>query len=158
MASPLQAFLPLDKETFRFSPSSPPGAHSVLSAGLPPFPTFLSTSPPTASQSTVSPSLYSPDNLAATASLSESISHLSSRSPLRLDDAMVGILEEEKRKGTPQVEHSEMDVEDELRRGPPASDTPGGDCRNVCIRHARMANGSTNLMLQKVRFLPPRPA
>ncbi|GAA6059504.1 hypothetical protein JCM10212_002247 [Sporobolomyces blumeae] len=42
-----------------------------------------------------------------------------------------------------------MDLEDELRRGPPASDTPGGDCRNVCIRHARMANGSTNLMLQK---------
>ncbi|TNY21860.1 WD40 repeat-like protein [Rhodotorula diobovata] len=43
-----------------------------------------------------------------------------------------------------------MDVEDDHhRRGPPLSDTPGGDCRNVCIRHARMANGSTNLMLQK---------
>lgn len=46
---------------------------------------------------------------------------------------------------------SRMEVEDELRRGPPTSDTPGGDCRNVCIRHARMANGATNLMLQKVR-------
>ncbi|KWU43225.1 WD40 repeat-like protein [Rhodotorula sp. JG-1b] len=42
-----------------------------------------------------------------------------------------------------------MDVEDELRRGPPTSDTPGGDCKNVCVRHARMANGATNLMLQK---------
>lgn len=48
---------------------------------------------------------------------------------------------------------SGMDVEDELRRGPPAADIPGGDCKNVCIRHARMANGSTNLMLQKVKRL-----
>ncbi|KPV77861.1 uncharacterized protein RHOBADRAFT_34063 [Rhodotorula graminis WP1] len=52
---------------------------------------------------------------------------------------------------TPDLVHqAKMDVEDDHhRRGPPLSDTPGGDCRNVCIRHARMANGSTNLMLQK---------
>ncbi|GAA5857849.1 hypothetical protein JCM8547_006003 [Rhodosporidiobolus lusitaniae] len=132
------------QEAFSFSPSSPPGAHSLLQGGLPAFPTFLSTSPPTASQSTVSPSLYSPDSLAAAASISQSIArNLGPRSPLRVDDAMNGVLEGDK--GTAQA----MDVEDELRRGPPASDTPGGDCKNVCIRHARMANGATNLMLQK---------
>lgn len=44
--------------------------------------------------------------------------------------------------------------EDVLRRGPPASDTPGGDCKSLCLRHQRMANGGTNLMLQKVRPHP----
>lgn len=44
-------------------------------------------------------------------------------------------------------------VEDALRRGPPTSDTPGGDCKNLCVRHQRMANGGTNLMLQKVGSL-----
>lgn len=46
-------------------------------------------------------------------------------------------------------------VEDALRRGPPTSDTPGGDCKNLCVRHQRMANGGTNLMLQKVRVTDP---
>lgn len=45
--------------------------------------------------------------------------------------------------------------EDVQRRGPPESDTPGGDCKSLCVRHQRMANGGTNLMLQKVRSLPP---
>lgn len=40
--------------------------------------------------------------------------------------------------------------EDVQRRGPPTSDTPGGDCKSLCVRHQRMANGGTNLMLQKV--------
>lgn len=40
--------------------------------------------------------------------------------------------------------------EDELRRGPPDSDVPGGDCKSLCIRHQRMANGAANLVLQQV--------
>ncbi|GAA5911629.1 hypothetical protein JCM6882_008058 [Rhodosporidiobolus microsporus] len=166
MTSPSSSFLPPqgDGGAFSFNPSSPPG-HSFLTAGgLPPFPAFLSSSTPSStststSQSTVSPSLYSPDSLAATASISQTISqNLGPRSPLRpplADDAMEGVLEQQDGgllgvgAGKRTVGSAEMDVEDELRRGPPLSDTPGGDCKNVCIRHARMANGATNLMLQK---------
>ncbi|GAA6018592.1 hypothetical protein JCM10207_007229 [Rhodosporidiobolus poonsookiae] len=149
MASPLPTYLAPGDGAFHFSPSSPPGQPSLLQGGLPPFPSFLSTSPP--AQSTVSPSLFSPDSLASTASISQSISqNLGPRSPLRVvDDAMEGVSLDQRNghgKGTAQVD---MDVEDELRRGPPASDIPGGDCKNVCIRHQRMANGATNLMLQK---------
>ncbi|GAA5841145.1 hypothetical protein JCM11251_003221 [Rhodosporidiobolus azoricus] len=156
MASPL---LQGDAGAFSFNPSSPPGRHaSLLEGPLPPFPAFLSSTPSSStstSQSTVSPSLYSPDSLAATASISQSISqNLGPRSPLRTplgDDAMEGVLEDAhgKRSSASVGAVGEMDVEDDLRRGPPTSDTPGGDCKNVCIRHARMANGATNLMLQK---------
>lgn len=45
--------------------------------------------------------------------------------------------------------------EDELRRGPPDSDIPGGDCKSLCIRHQRMANGAANLVLQQVCHLSP---
>ncbi|KAM0756483.1 WD40 repeat-like protein [Meredithblackwellia eburnea MCA 4105] len=49
-----------------------------------------------------------------------------------------------------------MEEEDIQRRGPPQSDTPGGDCKSLCVRHQRMANGGTNLMLQKsIENLPP---
>ena len=52
-------------------------------------------------------------------------------------------------------------AEDALRRGPPLSDTPGGDCTRLCVRHQRMANGGTNIVLQKViplycRHSPPQ--
>ncbi|SCZ90127.1 BZ3500_MvSof-1268-A1-R1_Chr9g10719 [Microbotryum saponariae] len=51
---------------------------------------------------------------------------------------------------------SMVNHEDALRRGPPAADTPGGDCKSLCLRHQRMANGGTNLMLQKsIENLPP---
>lgn len=43
-----------------------------------------------------------------------------------------------------------VEEEDRQRRGPPEADTPGGDCKSLCVRHQRMANGGTNLMLQKV--------
>ncbi|GAA5973828.1 hypothetical protein JCM11641_003179 [Rhodosporidiobolus odoratus] len=151
MASPIPSFLsPAPGEgAFHFNPSSPPGTSSLLSGGLPPFPSFLSTSP----QSTVSSALYSPDSLAATHSISQSIAHnLGPRSPFPLHDAIEAMHTDPSttHKPTPPVEAAtRMEVEDELRRGPPESDTPGGDCKNVCIRHARMANGATNLMLQK---------
>ena len=45
--------------------------------------------------------------------------------------------------------HHQQD-EDFARRHPPDSDTPGGDCKRLCVRHQRMANGTTNLALQKV--------
>ncbi|BGP16768.1 hypothetical protein JCM10213_002161 [Rhodosporidiobolus nylandii] len=150
MASPSQSFLHPGDGAFHFSPSSPPGNPSLLAGGLPTFPSFLSTSP----QSTVSPSLYSPDSLAASSSIAQSIAqNLGPRSPFPLHDAMEGVLAGgsglDQGKGVAAGEGNRMEVEDELRRGPPASDTPGGDCKNVCIRHARMANGATNLMLQK---------
>ncbi|GJN91005.1 hypothetical protein Rhopal_004019-T1 [Rhodotorula paludigena] len=143
MADP--AFLaPVDP--FHFAPQSPPGSSSSLANGLPPFPSSLA--PP---QSQISPSLYSP--LASSDSIAQSIAQsLGPRSPLhRPDEAMDGGAADPAGHKTLSGHdgHSSMDLEDELRRGPPASDTPGGDCRNVCIRHARMANGSTNLMLQK---------
>ncbi|GAA6032308.1 hypothetical protein JCM8097_008111 [Rhodosporidiobolus ruineniae] len=151
MASPTPSFLAPGDGPFHYNPSSPPHAPSFLANGLPPFPSFLTTAPsppppdaPPAAESTISPALYSPDSLAAAASISQTIAQtLAPRSPLRpSDDA--------------KDEATRMDVEDELRRGPPASDMPGGDCKNVCIRHARMANGATNLMLQKtIENLPP---
>lgn len=144
MADP--AFLaPVDP--FHFAPQSPPGSSSSHANGLPPFPSSLA--PP---QSQISPSLYSP--LASSDSIAQSIAQsLGPRSPFhRPDEAMDGGAADPAGHKTLSGHdgHSSMDLEDELRRGPPASDTPGGDCRNVCIRHARMANGSTNLMLQKV--------
>lgn len=36
------------------------------------------------------------------------------------------------------------------RRGPPDANLPGGDCKDLCVRHQRMANGGTSFMLQKV--------
>lgn len=50
-------------------------------------------------------------------------------------------------------QEQEEEQEDELRRGPPTADTPGGDCKSLCIRHQRMANGPANLVLQQVRYL-----
>ncbi|GAA5884421.1 hypothetical protein JCM3774_006397 [Rhodotorula dairenensis] len=145
---------------FSFAPRSPPPAD--LGPPPNPLPAYLTASAPHArspSQSRVSPSLASPDAAVLTASLSQLSQHLAPKSPLpgaggvpgaAHDDAMQGII----LRNSPDPEHDHdqqtgMDVEDELRRGPPTSDTPGGDCKNVCVRHARMANGATNLMLQK---------
>ena len=130
-------------DPFHFAPQSPPPSSS-LANGQPPFPT--------------------------SASIAQSIAdNLGPKSPLRVvDDAMEGVSAHSAAapgaalKASPSasttpdlVQQAKMDVEDDHhRRGPPLSDTPGGDCRNVCIRHARMANGSTNLMLQKVRLAP----
>ncbi|GAA6054594.1 hypothetical protein JCM3770_000069 [Rhodotorula araucariae] len=126
-------------DPFHFAPQSPPGS----SAGLPSFPSSLSP------QSQISPALYSPEVAVSSASIAQSIAHnLGPRSPLRApDDAMDGVAPGHTT-GTPDL-LAKMDVEDDFRRGPSIVDTPGGDCRNVCIRHARMANGATNLMLQK---------
>jgi F-box/WD-40 domain protein MET30 len=148
---------------FSFVPRSPP--RDVDLGPIPsPLPAHLTSSSQHArspSQSRVSPSLASPDAAVLTASLSQLSQHLGPKSLLPgngatggpHDDAMQGII---LRNNSPDPEHdgdnqTGMDVEDELRRGPPTSDTPGGDCKNVCVRHARMANGATNLMLQKVR-------
>ncbi|BGP40636.1 hypothetical protein JCM10450v2_004631 [Rhodotorula kratochvilovae] len=130
-------------DPFHFAPQSPPGSSTPLAHGLPPFPSSLSP------QSQISPALYSPEVAVSSASIAQSIAHnLGPRSPLRTpDDAMEGVAPGHKT-STPDP-LAKMDVEDDLRRGPSIVDTPGGDCRNVCIRHARMANGATNLMLQK---------
>ncbi|GAA6005490.1 hypothetical protein JCM11491_003659 [Sporobolomyces phaffii] len=153
---------PTDLTAFSFSPSSPPPTHGFLplplaDAGIRsyPFPTSTSASPPPPDfPSHVSPALLSPHSAATTASIAQSISQNLGPpgSPLRPDDSTMrdGRAPSASQPGAkPNPSDAGMDVEDELRRGPPASDTPGGDCKNVCIRHARMANGSTNLMLQK---------
>ncbi|GAA5851100.1 hypothetical protein JCM9279_000321 [Rhodotorula babjevae] len=150
-------------DPFHFAPQSPPPSSS-LAHGLPPFP---SSSPAlVVPQSQISPALYSPEVAVSSASIAQSIAdNLGPKSPLRVpDDAMEGVSAHSAGPGaaghktagpspssTPDLfQQAKMDVEDDHhRRGPPLSDTPGGDCRNVCIRHARMANGSTNLMLQK---------
>lgn len=156
---------------FSFVPRSPP-RDADLGPIPSPLPAHLTSSssqpaPRSLSQSRVSPSLASPDAAVLTASLSQLSQHLGPKSLLpgngatgggAHDDAMQGII---LRNNSPDPEHdgdnpTGMDVEDELRRGPPTSDTPGGDCKNVCVRHARMANGATNLMLQKVRVAPRR--
>lgn len=147
---------------FTFAPRSPPPPS--------PLPSHLTSSAARSlSQSRVSPSLAAPDAAILSASLSQLSQHLGPRdfspgpagngdhpetvsgSAAVNDDAMQGII----LRNSPDLDHEServtgMDVEDELRRGPPTSDTPGGDCKNVCVRHARMANGATNLMLQKV--------
>ncbi|GAA5930956.1 hypothetical protein JCM3775_000762 [Rhodotorula graminis] len=141
-------------DPFHFAPQSPPPSSS-LAHGLPP----ASLAVP---QSQISPALYSPEVAVSSASIAQSIAdNLGPKSPLRVpDDAMEGVsaappghktTAPASLSSTPDLVHqAKMDVEDDHhRRGPPLSDTPGGDCRNVCIRHARMANGSTNLMLQK---------
>jgi len=153
-------------DPFHFAPQSPPPSSS-LANGLPPFPSSASLAVP---QSQISPALYSPEVAVSSASIAQSIAdNLGPKSPLRVvDDAMEGVSAHSAAapgaalKASPSasttpdlVQQAKMDVEDDHhRRGPPLSDTPGGDCRNVCIRHARMANGSTNLMLQKVRLAP----
>ncbi|GAA5987684.1 hypothetical protein JCM10908_007171 [Rhodotorula pacifica] len=159
--------MPPTPAPFSFAPRSPPLAEVGLGPSPPlPLPAHLTSSSSSSSsqsarspsQSRVSPSLASPDAAVLTASLSQLSQHLGPRSPLPSsglsgvpnDDAMQGIIL--RNSPDPEHEHDQatgMDVEDELRRGPPTSDTPGGDCKNVCVRHARMANGSTNLMLQK---------
>ncbi|GAA5873489.1 hypothetical protein JCM1840_007394 [Sporobolomyces johnsonii] len=155
MASPLPFATAADLTAFSFSPSSPPGASSAFAHGQPTFPFPLETSPPPSFPSHVSPALFSPHSAASTASISQSISqNLGPVSPLRQDDAAMDedparIGHASRMGGAGNGMDGGMEVEDELRRGPPTSDTPGGDCKNVCIRHARMANGSTNLMLQK---------
>ncbi|BGP08647.1 hypothetical protein JCM10049v2_004494 [Rhodotorula toruloides] len=153
MASPSAPFMSA-VDPFHFEPQSPPTTSISLANGLPPFP-FTSAPPQLpSSQSRVSPALYSPHSAASTASIAQSIApSLGPRSPFPAHESenMEGILPGEPRGAGGAVTEamSRMEVEDELRRGPPTSDTPGGDCRNVCIRHARMANGATNLMLQK---------
>ncbi|GAA5898195.1 F-box/WD repeat-containing protein [Sporobolomyces salmoneus] len=164
MSAPLPIISQTDLTAFSFSPSSPPtSTHGFLRDGPQsfPFPSSLSTSPPPPDfPSHVSPALLSPHSAATTASIAQSISQNLGPpgSPLRLDDST---MKDASTRGLESASSSSkltsmlspldagMEVEDELRRGPPTSDTPGGDCKNVCIRHARMANGSTNLMLQK---------
>ncbi|GAA6014085.1 hypothetical protein JCM8202_005139 [Rhodotorula sphaerocarpa] len=140
---------------FSFAPRSPPAP-----SALPLHMTGAAARSP--SQSRVSPSLAAPDAAVLTASLSQLSQHLGPRSPVPTpapagagavavnDEAMQGLIL--RNSPDPDYEPEQtagMDIEDELRRGPPTSDTPGGDCKNVCVRHARMANGATNLMLQK---------
>lgn len=157
--------LPGDHLNFSFSPSSPPGNPDHLTYGQPTFPHFLSsTSPPPpnlsniSTTSSVSPSLFSPHSAASTASISQSIAHnLGPLSPPRAESPMdedVGILASPGG-GNGNNKRAMGAEEDALRRGPPTSDTPGGDCKSLCLRHQRMANGGTNLMLQKVRVLTP---
>ncbi|ORY60374.1 quinon protein alcohol dehydrogenase-like superfamily [Leucosporidium creatinivorum] len=132
--------LPGDHLNFSFSPSSPPLAPSHLAYGVqPPFPIFDPSGNTTTS--TVSPALFSPHSAASTASISQSIAH--SLGPPRAESPMD---EDEGAAASPTKRAAD---EDELRRGPPTSDTPGGDCKSLCLRHQRMANGGTNLMLQK---------
>ena len=152
-----------DLTAFSFSPSSPPSTSGFTRDPRSfPFPSSASPPPPDF-PSHVSPALLSPHSAASTASIAQSISQNLGPpgSPLRPDDSTMNEADPTGRRNLGDTLNvkpnsggdSGMDVEDELRRGPPAADIPGGDCKNVCIRHARMANGSTNLMLQKVSFL-----
>ncbi|KAI5475136.1 sulfur metabolite repression control protein [Pseudohyphozyma bogoriensis] len=150
MASPPGAahLLPGDHFNFSFtpSPSSPP----------------LQTRP----ESTIDPNLfaYSTNPLASTSSHHHHHSHSHSHSPEPSDasmdeddDHMTASFVSSASKGKRSADAMEDVVdEDHQRRGPPEADTPGGDCKSLCIRHQRMANGGTNLMLQKsIESLPP---
>ncbi|KAK4051432.1 hypothetical protein OIV83_002916 [Microbotryomycetes sp. JL201] len=145
---------------FSFSPSSPPLSSALELHDDPAATTYKATSTsslsahtgshaatldaatsPTAATSSVSPTLFSPQSAQSMASIARTIaSTLGPKSPLRAESPMDDEDELGNRVGT---------HEDALRRGPPTSDTPGGDCKNLCVRHQRMANGGTNLMLQK---------
>ncbi|KAK4057163.1 hypothetical protein OIO90_001658 [Microbotryomycetes sp. JL221] len=110
------------------------------SASGPPTSLHGSSTPTNTTTSSVSPTLFSPQSAESMASIAMTIaSNLGPKSPLRAESPM----DDENELGLLQMH------EDALRRGPPASDTPGGDCKNLCVRHQRMANGGTNLMLQK---------
>ncbi|KAM0789190.1 hypothetical protein ACM66B_000036 [Microbotryomycetes sp. NB124-2] len=149
---------------FSFSPSSPPLPSTLQLRDSPAAATQLATSSTSclpahtashaadaiassssttaATTSSVSPTLFSPQSAESMASIAQTIaSTLGPKSPLRAESPMDD--EDELRL------HGADAREDALRRGPPTSDTPGGDCKNLCVRHQRMANGGTNLMLQK---------
>ncbi|KAK4704452.1 F-box and WD-40 domain protein MET30, partial [Phenoliferia sp. Uapishka_3] len=160
MTSPPADLLPGDHLNFSFSPSSPP---SLSSASFPSFPSLSITSPITPhpsynplDASTVSPALYAPSVHQHPLHPALHPHHGSnSESELSDEDMASDGSTHGAGKGKRTADIMMCEEEDEMRRGPPEADTPGGDCKSLCVRHQRMANGGTNLMLQKsIETLP----
>jgi len=142
---------------FSFSPSSPPAqtsyvpvfdsqAHNTSHPFSPsPFPSPLP-------QSSISPSLFNSSSISGilAAGTGRAAEGVRESSPMDEDGAASGAHLSANQLGKRPATIDEGAEEDALRRGPPTSDTPGGDCKSLCVRHQRMANGGTNLMLQKV--------
>lgn len=147
--------LPGDSLNFSFSPSSPPLESSFPRRANDPNKYHPHANYPTTS--TISPALFSIDS-ASTLSISQTISrNLGPGSPSVMMEEDPLDSEEGVSSGLGEKRMAEEMEEDVLRRGPPHSEVPGGDCKNLCLRHQRMANGGTNLMLQKVRCLQHLP-
>jgi len=157
-SKPIGMSLPAADSNFSFSPSSPPAQRSYIpvfdsQAHSTSHPFSPSPLPSPLPQSSISPSLFN-----TSASITGILASGSGRaaegvresSPMDEDGTASGAHLSANQLGKRPATIDEGAEEDALRRGPPASNTPGGDCKSLCVRHQRMANGGTNLMLQKV--------
>ncbi|KAL8292027.1 hypothetical protein RQP46_001493 [Phenoliferia psychrophenolica] len=171
MTTPPRDLLPGDHFNFSFSPSSPP----LSASSFPSFPSLASPITPHPAynpldSSTVSPALYAGPSSSAhshphphlhshavpVASPSDESGSSDEDDEMELEGISASVLSTvsagKRSADSMMMQHEEEDV---MRRGPPESDTPGGDCKSLCVRHQRMANGGTNLMLQKtIEALP----